>query len=63
MAMLPMPSPVPAAVHIRLPVVAADRDPDVDLDRVVWDPDYRRSVIDQLAREARSRSGDARRSR
>ena len=34
------------------------RDGDIDLDRVVWDPDYRRKVLDALNRRSRVRTPD-----
>ncbi|HEX9836567.1 MAG TPA: hypothetical protein VGB90_06910 [Alphaproteobacteria bacterium] len=34
------------------------RDGDIDLDRVVWDPDYRRKVLDELNRRSRMLTPD-----
>jgi hypothetical protein len=31
----------------------ADENEDIDLEQIVWDPRYRRSVIEQLNRDAR----------
>ena len=39
-------------------VVREDRDIGLDLDRIVWDPEYRREIIEQLASLA-SDSGTA----
>ena len=33
----------------------ADETEEIDLDQIVWDPRYRRSVIERLNRDARER--------
>jgi hypothetical protein len=39
-------------------LAASERDIGLDLDRIVWDPEYRREIIDRLA-STESESGTA----
>jgi hypothetical protein len=49
---------MPLRSSARTRIAAGDRDIGLDLDRIVWDPEYRREVIDRLA-STESESGTA----